>query len=539
VRFRRRVVTPLLVCIGFLASAAAFAQTVLEPQPEMPNMRRRPSDAATDVTKEEAESALGRTRPLVPQAGPIDPNRYLLGPGDVLELDLWGPFSRTEVTVVSPEGNLVLPGTGPIQVSGRTLSWTRERILRQVAESFRGVRAEVRLVGLRSFKVYIVGAVKEAGSVEVTPVVRASEAVNGVKVEEGGSKRNIELRRRDGTRQRVDMLLFHQTGSERLDPTLVDGDVVFVPRAKEWIGIVGGVSSPGRFEFAAGDSLSTLIALGGGLLPAAQRDRALLVRFTAPSVRDSIWVDLDQVVIGKTDFPVQDGDQLFVTLNAGFHQLTQAAIFGEVEHPGVYPITLGRDRFSNLIHWSGGFRPFANRSSVVLIREATGLETDPEFERLVRLSRSEMTESEYTKFQTRLAERKNTFRLDWARIQSGGNDVDPLLQQGDVVRVDQLVSTVRVDGQVRRPGFVDYLPGRSLKEYVSLAGGFTERASQNQVSVSRTLTGQVIPARSVGAVQPGDFVWVPERRDVDAWSVFRDVVTVAGQVALLIFTLSR
>jgi protein involved in polysaccharide export with SLBB domain len=92
---------------------------------------------------------------------------------------------------------------------------------------------------------------------------------------------------------------------------------------------------------------------------------------------------------------------------------------------------------------------------------------------------------------------------------------------------------------VRRPGFVDYLPGRSLREYVSLAGGFTERASQNQVSVSRTLTGQVIPARSVGAVQPGDFVWVPERRDVDAWSVFRDVVTVAGQIALLIFTLSR
>jgi hypothetical protein len=34
-------------------------------------------------------------------------------------------------------------------------------------------------------------------------------------------------------------------------------------------------------------------------------------------------------------------------------------------------------------------------------------------------------------------------------------------------------------------------------------------------------------------------VWVPERRDVDFWAIFRDVVTVAGSVALIIFTLSQ
>ena len=109
-----------------------------------------------------------------------------------------------------------------------------------------------------------------------------------------------------------------------------------------------------------------------------------------------------------------------------------------------------------------------------------------------------------------------------------------LLTLSEALRVEG-----RIEGEVRRPGFVDYTPGRSLSEYIDMAGGYTDRASRRAVRVSRSLTGQVIPARSLKALQPGDFIWVPERRDVDAWGVFRDVVTVGGQIAVIIFTLSR
>src|SRR5439155_17116068 len=188
----------------------------------------------------------------------------------------------------------------------------------------------------------------------------------------------------------------------------------------------------------------------------------------------------------------------------------------------------------------GGFRPRANRAALHLLRETGDLnERDPEFDRLVRLSRTEMTESEYARFQTMLSERKNSFRVDWARIQHEGADVDPLLRSGDVLRVDELVSSVRVEGEVRRPGFVDFVAGRTLEEYVALAGGFTDRAAKGKIRISRSETGQVIPAKSLKAIQPGDFVWVPEKKDVDTWAVFRDVVTVGGQLAVIIFTLSR
>ena len=530
-RLRRWALT-LSIALSLLAPAGLRAQAI---DPDTDDEPRTPREKTAGDDRE----TLQRQMPLILQSGPIDAARYVLGPGDVLELDLWGRVSRGLVAVVSPEGTVFWPGIAPIKVSGHTLAWARERILRLVGENFRGVQAEVRMIQLRTFKVYVTGAVKTPGAIPVTSVTRASEAVSGSGMLDGASRRNIEVRRADGTRVRLDMDQLQTLGRDRRDPTLVDGDLLSVPMANEWINVSGGVARPGRYEFSPGDSLSTLLALGGGPVPAGVLDRALLVRFNTPTSRESLWVNLDEVAQGRGDMPVQDGDQLFVALRAGFHQLQTVTIIGEVERPGTYPIVLGRDRFSDVIRWAGGFRPLANRASIYLLRQTAGIEADAEFDRLARLSRAEMTESEYTKFQTRLAERKNSFRIDWARLQGGTQDIDPLLQQGDVVRVEQLVSTVRVEGQVRRPGFIDYVAGRGLKDYVELAGGFTDRANKSLVSVSRSITGQVIPARSVINVLPGDFIWVPERRDVDVWAVFRDVVTVAGQVALLIFTLSR
>ena len=473
---------------------------------------------------------------LVAQAGPVDPAQYVLGPADVLQLDLWGRLMRSVPLEVSPEGKIFLPESGPIDVSGRTLAWARDRILKLVADTFRGVKADVRLARLRTFKVFVTGFVSHPGSVEATSIARASEAVSQVGIAESGSRRNIEVRHRDGSTQRLDLEVFERAGRQDLNPPLIDGDVIFVPRALEWISVTGAVARPLRFEHAPSDSLSTLLQLAGGLIPAADSGRALMVRFVGASQRESLWVNLGS----PGDVSLRDGDNLFVQFRSEYHILQSVGIYGEVERPGTYPIVLGRDRFGDLIRWAGGFLPLADRSGIHLLREPPAeSEKDPEFDRLVRLSRSEMTESEYAKFQTRLAERKNSFRIDWSRLQKESADIDPLLQDGDVVRVDQLVSSVRVEGEVRRPGFIDFVPGRTLNEYVTLSGGFTDRAQRRAVRVSRSHTGQVIPAASLKSVQPGDFIWVPERRDVDAWAVFRDVVTVGGQVAVIIFTLTR
>ncbi len=470
-------------------------------------------------------------------AGPIDPNDYVVGPGDAFEVNLWGRLARTISIEVSPEGRIFLPGRPSIDVSGRTLAWTREQILRVVAEQFVGVRADVRLVRLRTFKVYLSGDVKNRGPVEATSATRASEPISLVGLAEHGSRRNIQVHHANGGVDRLDLDQVELVGLQDHDPHLRDGDVLVVPTAMEFAEVAGAVPHSGRYELAPGDSIATLLQLAGGLLPSASPNRALMVRFTSAVERESLLVDVDDPA--SLARPLRDGDRLFVQFRPEYHELPSVGISGEVERPGTYPIVPGRDRLSDLIRWAGGFRPQANRASVRLTRTPVGAdERDPELERLSRLSRNEMTVSEYTKLETKLAQRANSFRIDWNQVQPG-SATDPLLERRDLVVVDRFVPTVRVEGQVKRPGYVDYAPGRPLGDYVQLAGGFTERSARNSIRVSRAVTGQIIPARSLKAVQPGDFIWVPERRDVDAWSAFRDIVTVGGQVALIIFTLSR
>jgi hypothetical protein len=62
----------------------------------------------------------------VGQAGPVDPKTYVLGPGDVLQLELWGRLTRTALFEVSPEGKIFLTGGGPLDVAGHTLEWAQQ-----------------------------------------------------------------------------------------------------------------------------------------------------------------------------------------------------------------------------------------------------------------------------------------------------------------------------------------------------------------------------------------------------------------------------
>ncbi len=529
-----------------LSGSSAGAQTLSDFSPPLTGRTMTGGAMTEAVTRLSSgshtptgELELRKSGLSIGQDGPVDPAIYVLGPGDVMQLELWGSLARTVLFEVSPDGKIFLPGAGPLSVAGRTLSWTQKHAAKLVAETFRGVHSDLRLVRLRTFRIYIAGFVNRQGAVDVTPITRASEAVSSVGLATGGSRRNIEIRRRSGARLRLDLDLFDLGGRQDMDPLLEDGDVLMVPRGVEFAHLRGAFKNPRTFELVEGDSLGTLLRLAGGLLPSASRERALFVRFTAPTERESLWLDVAALEAGEANPLLRDGDVLFAFFVSGFHEVPSVEIYGEVVHPGTYPITLGKDRLSDLIRWADGFRPLANRSALQLVRSTDDPGTDVEFERLLRLSRNEMTESEHAAFRTRLAERKNAFRVDYDMLVKSDPEVDPLLRPRDVVRVDPLLLTVRVDGEVKRPGLIEYAPSRLWRDYVELAGGFTDRAAISAVRVSRSGTGQVIKATSASAIQPGDFIWAPERRDVDLWQVFRDVVTVAAQVAVIVLAVRR
>lgn len=68
-------------------------------------------------------------------------------------------------------------------------------------------------------------------------------------------------------------------------------------------------------------------------------------------------------------------------------------------------------------------------------------------------------------------------------------------------------------GEVKNPGSYPYVPEMTVLTAVAIAGGFTFRASQDEVSVTRKRNGAASEARASRAsrVLPGDVVYVFER----------------------------
>lgn len=474
-------------------------------------------------------------------AGQVDPATYRVGPGDQFELNLSGRMTRVVPIVVGAEGTVFIPDAGVVRVSGLTLAEARRQMLEAVSAHFPNVRADVRLSQVRTFKVYLSGQVRFRGAVEVPAASRMSDVVQDSLLVSGASLRNIEVRRAASPAAAPeigDVERFRRTGSRLRDPFLWDGDVVTVPLATRAISIEGPVARPGSYELATDDSITTLLALSGGLLPSADL-HAQLRRFDGEGASRLIEVDLSEVLAGRSDERLKDGDRIFVRNIPRFHESQRASIYGEVAHPGPYPIEPGTTRFSVLLQSAGGFLDRADRSAVHIFRASRSTpEGDAEFDRLARLSREEMTSSEYEVFRARLSSRREDFRIDWDRLRENAA-LDFILQDGDIVRVDARSATIRVEGEVKRPGLVRFDPASSIEDYIRIAGGFSARAAKGQLRVTRSVTGQTLRSRDVQSIEPGDQIWVPERGDSTVWHDFQQLILVAAQVATVIIAVRR
>jgi len=492
----------------------------------------------------------------------INPAEYMLGPGDVLSVFTWGNFEGQFQMPITPEGKLLIPEVGPVEVSGITLEVAAEKIKRSIMRRYRNVQVNVSLVELRTFKIYIGGGVVVPGAYPATAVTRVSEIIGlaggfwgfdeeisnfdsqmefSDKDVQVASKRNVFVYRLTGDTLKADILRFEVTGQTSYNPTLNDGDRIFIALKEMRVnlyGIFGGVRNPGYFEYSDVDSLADLIDLAHGLRLDADSTTLEIVRFTGDHEETkSIFVDLT-----NDDWNIQlnSDDRVFIKERQDFHNKHQVKLVGEFKYPGYYAIHPDSTFISEIIEKAGGFTDDASLDEADMIRVSVEEIEDPEYERLKNMLVADMSELEYEyfKIKSRSKPGRVSTDLDGLMNQSDLNK-DFLLRDGDVINVPKKSKAISVIGEVSNPGILKYSIGEDYRFYISEAGGYSDRARRGSVSIIKGVTGEWMKAKKSKSLEPGDTVLVPEKKKRDWWGFTKDTLTFIGNLATVYLVIDQ
>lgn len=568
----------------FLAAAPLPAQTLerllQERQAEEEEIRTMPSEVADPSL----DPLTGRLR-LPPgerverlrfsQDQPIDPDHYIVGPGDVLQLYIWGEFDLSYMLSVDPEGSIIIPTVRQLDVSGQTLTRVKERIHQAAAAKYPGVDISITLTSMRNFTVYATGAVLSYGSQIVHPTTRVSdlidkvggfvdelrgasveEDVDGKRVtrvhqfqEEPVSRRAIQVHRQDGTLDMADLDMFRATGRMQFNPYLRMGDVIHVRYRQEEIHAYGAVNESGAQEFRPGDTVGDLITLAGGLSGGAPIDEVELWRFLPGSNETEIISlvprgDQEKGLDDINGFPLQPQDMLFIRTRSEWQETPTVHIHGQVLYRGRYRIIPGDTRLRDVIEQAGGFSPAASLTNATVVRMAARRTADPEYQRLRELQSisglADMSPEDRAYLRTKSLERRGLVAVDFVRLfHSEDENHNILMQGGDVIFIPELVNTVNVTGQVQHPGLLKYEPHLTVNDYLIQAGGFAWRANRRDARLIRSQTGMRENLRRDQIPEPGDEIWIPAKEHFDWWAFTQSTMrTVAEALTLVVLVRS-
>jgi len=503
------------------------------------------------------------TQPTLPRAvldAPIDPNKYSVGPSDVFGVEIWGGTPLSLMIPVTPEGTLIIPTVGEILVADLTLTEARKKVLAEIRKKYSTGQPTVTLYSPRPVSVRVSGHVRVPGSYTLYGSDRVEKAILEASKEEmpkavasqteqerieqleterrlkRASKRNIVVKHRDGTVDRVDLQKFYATREHGLNPYLKEGDEVFVPLAensKRVIGVYGAVLQPGGFEFVDGDSFVEAIHMAYGFKASAILDSVQLTRYDeTQTALMTTNVDAKAILDGRSeDIPLEPGDRIVVKAKREFREDYRVTVEGEVYYPGTYPITRHSTRLSEVLERAGGVTAYAALTSAIIIRKSMEPE-DISRERLLSLRGNVQREDTLSMIlETDLRMLQGEYvETDFEKlVRQRDSTQDVVLQPEDRVVIPSIKKTVYVFGQVVAPTHVPLALGKDVAYYVKKAGGFTDHARTGDAVVIKRSTRQwLVPSETT--IEDGDYIWVPKVPD----RPFSYYLGIVGQTASII-----
>ncbi|MBI5059605.1 SLBB domain-containing protein [candidate division KSB1 bacterium] len=490
--------------------------------------------------------------------GAVNPDEYVVGPGDQFMLYFWKPTYSEVSATVNAEGELAVPLVGMVRVADRTLNRAKAEIDEAVARSMRIAAVSSSLVTPRRFRVHVTGAVNFPGTYVVRATDRIADAIDaaggfartvsfskdGIDSANIGSLRQIAVVNRDGSLSgTADLALFFRSGVTSANPLLRDGQSINVPEKTDGgpsITVTGSVRSGGSFEWKQSDDLGTAIKLAGGLSETADgRSIQVIGRSGGPKSLDIVTTP------GLLTTKLAPGDHVLVVGAPDTSRIGSVLISGEVAHPGGYAVTSGETTLRDILASAGGLLPTAAAQSARLIRDPKQDPLLPERDRiLAELFRSSQVISlendpglaaEFARWDY------STVVLDLSHAESLNNEAgDIVLHSGDRLEIPRTPLGVRVVGAVNEAGEVAWQADEDIRYYIDAAGGKNKGGWVHRAMIIKARNGSQIRYQSSLPIDPGDLIYVPPKPAyASAWNSFKDFIATAAQVATVVLVVQQ
>ncbi len=387
------------------------------------------------------------------------PAGYILGPDDEIIVSIYGYSEKKYNLKVSELGEVYIPNVGPIYVNGMSIEEAGKKIQSKLASTiYRAIntgqtKVQVSLGKIRSIRVTVIGQAKKPGTFTVSSL---TTLYNILYLCGGptsmGSYRAIEVIRGNDIKRTADLYDFLTKGTKKDEIILQEGDVIRIPYYKNRVTLTGNVKREGKFELLDTETFKDLLNFSGGFTDNAYRGSVTVIRITDTAKR---IIDLPASDYGTF---IGTGSDEYIVGKLQEEFANRVYITGSVQRPGPYELTTDLT-LKDLIKKSGGLTADAYIQRASIFRY---------FENMMPTILSINLDSVLNYDETIFLRKNDSLA------------VHSIFEFNDK-------NYISVEGNVRKPGIVQWRENLTLHDLLLNVGGLTESGDSSTIEISRRI----------------------------------------------------
>ena len=264
----------------------------------------------------------------------IPNDSYILGPGDVVTVSIFGRSQADLQFTIKPDGFIEPANLPKIYLKGISLGQAREVVRRRLQNFYQFDKGQfaLTLTTARTLTIQITGAVAQPGTYTLSAY---NTAFNALIAAGGPSKlgtvRNIQVIN-GGKVKELDVYEYLFNPQKQSDYYLQNNDILYIPFIGDLVEVKGSVKQVGVFEMKEKETFSDLLDYTGGYLSDALRDEIQLVR---KNKEGSFVKEYSGAELAKLTF--EDGDKVIIATQTS-DKKDYVEVNGWVDYPGIYGI---------------------------------------------------------------------------------------------------------------------------------------------------------------------------------------------------------